>query len=358
MTFSLSLRERLARARSDLKAGIPIAVKSAGETTVALSVETLDPEKLSLFKALPNHSLAITDWRAKALSLGAYDTDLTRITPHHGAPLNWYQAMADPARDLDHPMKGPFNVARDGDPMPARIAIRLSKQAGLLPCVLTAQAEASDIDGLTTIDADEARKELLETPEIMQVSQAPVPLKFSKDAHVHVFRTEDGSEHYAIAIGNIHQGEDALAVRLHSACFTGDLIGSLKCDCGAQLNTALAEMGRINRGVLLYLNQEGRGIGLANKMRAYSLQHIGFDTVEANHRLGFEDDERNFQIGAELLKTLGVTKIKLMTNNPAKIDRMQAAGITVTERIPLKVGETEENKSYLETKAKRSGHLL
>jgi GTP cyclohydrolase II len=145
---------------------------------------------------------------------------------------------------------------------------------------------------------------------------------------------------------------------LHSACFTGDLLGSLKCDCGAQLNGALQQMGAEGHGVLLYLNQEGRGIGLANKMRAYSLQDQGFDTVEANHRLGFEDDERDFRIGAEILRALGFSTVRLLTNNPAKVAMLNANGLDVTERVPLKVGKTAFNADYLKTKAEKSGHLL
>ena len=160
-----------------------------------------------------------------------------------------------------------------------------------------------------------------------------------------------------IEIGRPDRAKPVLS-RLHSACFTGDLLGSLKCDCGPQLNGALAAMGAEGEGVLLYLNQEGRGIGLANKMRAYALQDQGFDTVEANHRLGFEDDERDFRIGAELLRKLGFNAVRLMTNNPAKIAMMEKQGITVAERVPLKVGENPHNTEYLATKARKSGHLL
>ena len=149
-----------------------------------------------------------------------------------------------------------------------------------------------------------------------------------------------------------------MLARLHSACFTGDLLGSLKCDCGPQLNAALAQMGQEGAGVLLYLQQEGRGIGLANKMRAYALQDQGFDTVEANHRLGFEDDERDFWLGAEILRKMGFGSVRLLTNNPAKIAMMERCGLTVTERVPLKVGETPQNARYLAVKAAKSGHLL
>jgi GTP cyclohydrolase II len=135
-------------------------------------------------------------------------------------------------------------------------------------------------------------------------------------------------------------------------------MGSLKCDCGPQLRAALAQMGAEGHGVLLYMNQEGRGIGLANKMRAYSLQDQGFDTVEANHRLGFEDDERDFHLGADILKSLGFSAARLLTNNPKKVEMMQQSGIEVVERVPLKVGENRHNSRYLETKAAKSGHLL
>ncbi len=149
-----------------------------------------------------------------------------------------------------------------------------------------------------------------------------------------------------------------MLARLHSACFTGDVLGSLKCDCGPQLDAALTQMGHEGAGILLYLNQEGRGIGLANKMRAYDLQDQGFDTVEANHRLGFEDDERDFRIGAALLKKLGFSKVRLLTNNPAKMRMLEANGIEVVERVPLKVGLSRHNAAYLATKAAKSGHIL
>jgi GTP cyclohydrolase II len=185
-----------------------------------------------------------------------------------------------------------------------------------------------------------------------------VPLRAAENARLHIFRPEDGSEeHYAIEIGRPDREKPVLA-RLHSACFTGDLLGSLKCDCGPQLNAALNAMGAEGAGILLYLNQEGRGIGLANKMRAYALQDQGFDTVEANHRLGFEDDERDFRLGAQILGKLGVSQVRLLTNNPAKIARMEDCGIKVAERVPLKVGENEHNTRYLATKAAKSGHML
>ena len=168
---------------------------------------------------------------------------------------------------------------------------------------------------------------------------------------------QTGLDHVALTLGDM-KGPDPVLVRVHSECLTGDAFGSERCDCGPQLNAAMETIQRTGWGCLLYLRQEGRGIGLANKMRAYSLQDQGFDTVEANHRLGFEDDERDFRLGADILKTMGFSKVRLLTNNPAKITMMENTGIAVTERVPLKVGETAHNRDYLATKAAKSGHLL
>jgi GTP cyclohydrolase II len=209
---------------------------------------------------------------------------------------------------------------------------------------------------LTRLDAQAALTTALSPLD--PVISAKLPLDVSEAGRLHIFRPEDGGEeHYAVEIGTPDRAAPVLT-RLHSACFTGDLLGSLKCDCGPQLRGAMAQMGAEGAGVLLYLNQEGRGIGLANKMRAYSLQDQGFDTVEANHRLGFADDERDFRIGAEILRKLGFSQVRLLTNNPAKVAKLESSGLTVAERVPLKVGENHHNAAYLATKAAKSGHLL
>ena len=211
---------------------------------------------------------------------------------------------------------------------------------------------------LTSIDLAATAPALAQRSPLHPVVNARLPMEVSEAGRLHIFRPEDGGEeHYAIEIGTPDRSKPVLA-RLHSACFTGDLMGSLKCDCGPQLRAALAQMGEEGHGVLLYLNQEGRGIGLANKMRAYSLQDQGFDTVEANHRLGFEDDERDFRLGADILKSMGFAAVRLLTNNPRKVEMMKASGVDVTERVPLRVGENRHNAAYLATKAAKSGHLL
>ncbi|MFA8384990.1 MAG: GTP cyclohydrolase II [Pelagibaca sp.] len=362
MTLAPDITDLLARARSDLRMGVPIVLGGV-QGLLVLAVESLGVERLADVIALGAEAdLVLTGRRAATLKARAYDGDVARVALPKDATLRWVQAVADPADDLSHPMKGPLVTRREGDPTLHRLAVTLAKSARLLPAVIVAplpdaRAFAAE-HALTRIDPVAAAPRLGASVVFDSVVSARVPLSAAQNARLHVFRPEDGSEeHYAIEIGRPDRAKPVLA-RLHSACFTGDLLGSLKCDCGPQLNGALAAMGASGEGVLLYLNQEGRGIGLANKMRAYALQDQGFDTVEANHRLGFEDDERDFRIGAELLRKLGFGAVRLMTNNPAKITMMEKHGITVSERVPLKVGENPHNTGYLATKARKSGHLL
>ena len=362
MSLHLSIPERLTRARGDLRMGVPVLLCGAGESVLVAAVETLDADRLADLRGYGAPVLAITVRRAETLKARAYDGDLARVVPPADAGLSWLRSVADPADDLRTPMKGPLQSMREGPADLARAALALAKSAHLLPAALMVQVEnaiaLAGAHGLTLLSLDEISPALVALPPMAEVVSARVPLVASTAGRVHVFRPDDGGEeHYAIEIGRPDRDKSVL-VRLHSACFTGDVLGSLKCDCGPQLRAALAQMGEEGAGVLLYLNQEGRGIGLANKMRAYSLQDQGFDTVEANHRLGFEDDERDFRIGAEILRKLGFGSVRLLTNNPRKIAMMEGCGLIVTERVPLKVGETPQNSAYLQTKAAKSGHLL
>ncbi|MFG5381100.1 GTP cyclohydrolase II [Yoonia sp. R2-816] len=358
MGLSPDITERLARARADLRMGVPVVLQGGA---LILAVETLNAARLADLRALGGDPvLAVTSWRAETLKARAYDGDIARIVLPGDASLSWVQSIADPADDLRVPMKGPLRSARDGSAHLHRAAIALCKAARLLPAALVLPMDNvktfAATHNLTLIPADAVVDTALSP--LHPIISARVPLSVSEAGRLHIFRPDDGAEeHYAVEIGQPDRSKPVLS-RLHSACFTGDLLGSLKCDCGPQLHAALAQMGAEGAGVLLYLNQEGRGIGLANKMRAYSLQDQGFDTVEANHRLGFEDDERDFRIGAEILKRMGFSSVRLLTNNPRKVTRMEHCGITVTERVPLKVGENRHNAHYLATKATKSGHLL
>lgn len=362
MTLAPDITDLLARARADLRMGVPIVLGS-GNGLLVLAAETLGAERLRDVLKLPAKAdLVVTGRRAETLKARAYDGNVARIAIPGDASLSWVHAIADPVDDLTHPMKGPLITRRGGDAALHRFAVTLAKSARLLPSIVAVPLEDAagfaQTHSLTCLDTEAAAPRLDDALVFERVVSARVPLRAARHARLHVFRPADGSdEHYAIEIGRPDRDVPVLA-RLHSACFTGDLLGSLKCDCGPQLNGALAAMGAEGQGILLYLNQEGRGIGLANKMRAYALQDQGFDTVEANHRLGFEDDERDFRIGSEILRKLGFSSVRLMTNNPAKIDMMTRCGITVTERVPLKVGENPHNTDYLSTKARKSGHLL
>ncbi|WP_170479232.1 GTP cyclohydrolase II [Ruegeria arenilitoris] len=364
MSLIPDITELLARARADLRMGLPVVmIDDGGASVLAMACETMTPQRLADLRGIDaNPAIAVTVRRAETLKARAYDGDLARVVIPADADHSWVQSVADPSSDLSAPMKGPLMTERNGNANLHRIAIALTKSARLLPAAVVVPIdkgrEFATAHGLTCIDHTRAAPHLADRSTLHEVVAARLPMEVSEAGRLHVFRPEDGGEeHYAIEIGRPDRDKPVLA-RLHSACFTGDLMGSLKCDCGPQLRGALAQMGAEGAGVLLYLNQEGRGIGLANKMRAYFLQDQGFDTVEANHRLGFEDDERDFRVGSDILKLLGFGSVRLLTNNPAKIAMMERTGIAVTERVPLKVGETAHNRGYLATKAAKSGHLL
>ncbi|WP_372803104.1 GTP cyclohydrolase II [Paracoccus seriniphilus] len=352
MSLVPTLAETVSRARADLRMGLPVML--GGHLVGA--VETLSAERLRDFQALGKPVLALTERRAETLKARVYDDGLARIELPDDADLHWLRALADPSGDLMTPMKGPLFTQRGGDATPHMAALALVKSAQLLPAALVVPARA--LAGLTVLAPGAALAQLAGEAAMDPVAAARLPLASAERSRLHIFRPDDGgAEHYAIEIGDPPRDAPVLS-RLHSACYTGDVLGSLKCDCGPQLHAALDAMGKEGAGVLLYLNQEGRGIGLANKMRAYDLQNQGFDTVEANHRLGFEDDERDFRIGAALLRRLGFDQVRLMTNNPRKVNMLQGHGITVTERVPLVTARNRFNTNYLDTKASKSGHLL
>ncbi|MEM6712915.1 MAG: GTP cyclohydrolase II [Pseudomonadota bacterium] len=359
--------ERVNRARNELAMGMPSLVKHGYSAAICVALETVTEDRFfALKEAIGTPTLVISPRRARAIMSEVAAANLgdspVRIRPPETASFHWYQRLANPKFDREAGPAGPLHLLRSGDSTLHDAALRLVKSVELLPAVALFPVAAderliTDL-GLLPLEAADALADLADELALEPVAAARLPLEVHHDSELHVFRAADGQrEHYAIEIGRPNRTEPVLS-RLHSACFTGDILGSLKCDCGPQLRAALAQMGEEGAGVLLYLNQEGRGIGLGNKMRVYDLQSHGLDTVEANHQLGYEDDERDFRLAATMLKTLGFDRVRLLTNNPGKVDRISSSGVTVVERIPLRVGETEQNQNYLATKARKSGHFL
>jgi GTP cyclohydrolase II len=253
-------------------------------------------------------------------------------------------------------------------PLIAQTAIELAKLSRLLPAIVLGPLSrdpnnkrrdwAREQDLIYVEAADIVAYEDTAARNLQQVAQAHVPLEGAENARILAWRPSDGGkEHLAIVVGVIDPTEPVL-IRLHSECFTGDLLGSLRCDCGVQLRGAIAEIAKQGSGVLLYLAQEGRGIGLVNKLRAYELQDDGFDTIDANEQLGFDADERIYAPAATILARMGIQRVRLMTNNPEKIRGLERYGIEVSERVAHAFPANGHNENYLRTKAERAGHLL
>ncbi len=269
------------------------------------------------------------------------------------------RALADPALDLTWPLKGPFRAELLAHQDAARAAMELARLAGILPAFLVDPDPAGEAVVLSAADLASWK----DTAQLSIAARARLPVEACDEAEIIAFRSADDlREHVALVIGS-QSGDKAPLVRLHSECLTGDILGSLKCDCGPQLDAALRAMADEAKsnggwGLLLYLRQEGRGIGLINKLRAYELQDQGFDTVDANNRLGLPTEARDFPVAARMLDLLGVRAIRLMTNNPAKVDALAAAGVNVAERVPHQLPPNPHNARYLDTKRDRTGHLL
>jgi len=342
----------VARAIDAVRRGWPIAI----DGIACLAVETADDAHLAALDAVAPADLLISGGRATTLRL-ANQRDGTPTGPVRIKRTPWLDlptavAIADPALDLATPLKGPFRTVPTGAEEAARAALRLARLAGLLPAFFLAErgeAEMSLTSGVV-LGFNEA-----ETLAI--ASRARLPTRFAERAEIVAFRSKlDAIEHVALVLGA--PNGSAPLVRIHSECLTGDALGSLKCDCGPQLDAALTAIAATGWGILLYLRQEGRGIGLINKLRAYALQDQGFDTIDANVRLGFADDERDFGIAAKMLALLGEGKVRLLTNNPAKVEALIAAGVAVEEQVPLRIPPNPHNAAYLDTKRRRSGHQL
>lgn len=268
------------------------------------------------------------------------------------------RVLGDPALDLANPLKGPFAAEPIDHPRAAATALELARLAGILPAYLVDPSDCGEAQTVSSGDLAEWQ----DSRHLKIASRARLPVSAAETAEIVAFRSADDlREHVALVIGEQDLSLAPL-VRLHSECLTGDVLGSLKCDCGPQLDAALAAMADEAAaggwGVLLYLRQEGRGIGLINKLRAYQLQDQGFDTIDANTRLGLPVEARDFPVAARMLTLLGVGAVRLMTNNPAKVEALHEAGVDVAERVPHQLAPNPHNARYLATKRDRAGHLL
>jgi GTP cyclohydrolase II len=352
------------RAAADLRRGAPVLL--TGDTPlILLAAETAGPHGLAELVELAAEPpiLLLAPVRAAAVLHRPMEPGAPAVALHLTAELLTPEAL----RSLADPTVEQLLPAQ---PEPAPIpelsacALILAKLARLLPAVLAAPVNpgaASEIErrGLLSVPAgDLTGYPVAAAAGLRQIASARVPLESASDSRVIAFRTEGAAiEHLAIVVGRPEVSAAPL-VRIHSECFTGDLLGSLRCDCGPQLRGAIARMAGEGAGVLLYLAQEGRNIGLINKLRAYTLQDRGLDTLDANRALGWGADERNFLIAATMLETLGVRRVRLLTNNPDKIAAMTACGIEVVGRESHAFAPNGVNDQYLATKAERFGHLL
>ncbi|MBR0667498.1 GTP cyclohydrolase II [Roseomonas hellenica] len=361
------------RAVSDLRRGTPVLIHgaegallvAAAETVGALGLATLSEAALTppVLLLAPARAAAVLHRPVpqaqadKAEEVGAV---AIRLPPALFDPVS-LRRLADPVvEDLlpEAPERAPL-------PPLARAALALGKLGRLLPALIAApvpEGIAQRLSLLTVSVADVLDYPASAASSLRHVASAQVPLEDAPDARIVAFRAADGGiEHLAILIGRVEEvaaAGGAPLVRAHSECFTGDLLGSLRCDCGPQLRGAIKRMAADGAGVLLYLAQEGRGIGLVNKLRAYTLQDQGLDTLDANRALGYGADERNFLVAATMLRELGVPKVRLLTNNPDKLAGLAACGIEIEGREAHQFEANGVNDHYLETKARRFGHLL
>ena len=345
------------RAVEELRRGRAIELVKGSNRWVIAAVETLEPPLLSQLKSLHRSEirLLITAQRAEAAgfseNLGVpieieftNDIDLEEIRSFAGLR----PAISD---------KKNLKIAPSKNPITTTAAFQLAKLGRLLPALLSMPSKESFDSNVMSINITDIDDSKSTCHTLKLISRARVPLIETVSCEMILFRQQHGfGEHLAIIIGPL-DSQQITPVRLHSACLTGDLLGSLRCDCGDQLKRAINLIASFGAGVLLYLDQEGRGIGLANKLRAYALQDTGLDTLDADQYLGFLPDERTYEVAATMLKELGINRINLLTNNPSKINALRGYGIDVVGRLPLVASVNSHNQRYLKAKLDRAGHL-
>ncbi|MBX6424877.1 MAG: GTP cyclohydrolase II RibA [Variibacter sp.] len=344
------------RGLAEFRAGRPVEVTAGADRVVTLPLDGASATTIAALRASCGRDelrLAVTSRRARRLGLDVTTPVLIELSGQADLASIWSLATQIGG-------KTPVNYRTASSATVA--ALELAKLATRLPALLVADSAAARAIArdprLISVRADavqEFRRRLAHS--VTLASKAQVPLREGVAAWFHVFRDAGGGSPVAVVIGE-PDFQKPVPVRLHSACLTGDVFGSRRCDCGAQLQLAITRLAESGGGVILYLEQEGRGLGLANKMRAYALQDAGLDTVDANTALGFEDDERDYAIAARMLRIIGCNRVLLMTNNPGKLEALNAAGVEVVGRMPLQAPINPDNRRYLAAKAAKAGHWL
>jgi GTP cyclohydrolase II len=351
------------RVLAELRRGRAIAVQDAPGRSWRLVVplETAEIPLVEHGLAQPGAALVVTGARAAALGVPCESDEVLLLSVPAGLGAQHLQELgrhweADGWRSV---LGAGVPHVTCADAL-STAAVQLAKIAQLLPALLVSEAVAGAVPAaVLAVRVEQVERYSLPAAEdLLRVSEARVPLREGENSRLVLFRDRrDASEHVAVVVGS-PAAASVVPVRAHSSCFTGDLLGSLRCDCGEQLQTAVKRLHDEGGGVLLYLAQEGRGIGLANKLRAYQLQDSGLDTVDADRHLGFSADERSYAIAAAMLRQLGFTRIRLLTNSPHKVRELRARGIDVEEMESLLAVPNEHNERYLRTKRDRAGHLI
>jgi GTP cyclohydrolase II len=361
------------RAISELRRGGVVAIRDRERDNVAIIVaaELLGPVGSRDLAGLAGSApvLAITGQRARAMGLSTNPDMAQTIALTAAVDDDRVHRLVDPTHSpTQAPSMSDLTVLPASPDGLGVNAIKLMKLARLLPAAVVALVAPlgpmsadrwAAAHSLLLVDVDAISDYSDQVAvRLTRAAAAHIPLAHADNCEVVAFRPFDGgTEHLALKIGEI-DFEQPVLVRLHSQCLTGDLLGSLRCDCGDQLQGAIKEINTVGSGILLYLAQEGRNIGLINKLRAYALQDQGFDTIDANLALGFDADERLYRPAAEMLRQLGVSQVRLMTNNPEKLVQLEACGIKISERVAHVFPSNQHNEKYLQTKAERSGHLI
>jgi GTP cyclohydrolase II len=344
------------RGLAEFRAGRPVVIKGHGKTLLCLPVEGLDSRRLIAFRALcapASPRLVLTELRARSLGIDAN----TPVAIEIGSEVDVSTIMA-----LVADAKFEHELVPKPASSEAMAAIDLVKLAQVLPAVLVADTTAAIVSAfeprVISVEASAVTRFRANATQSLSIAgEAHVPLNSGVRTRFVVFRDALGDDPVAVIVGTPDLSKP-VPVRIHSACLTGDVFGSRRCDCGDQLKLALARLQEIGGGIILYLSQEGRGVGLANKMRTYQLQDAGLDTVDANTTLGFDDDERDYGVAVRMLQMLGCNRVMLLTNNPAKLEGLAKAGIEIVGRMPIETPVTADNRRYLTAKASRAGHQL